>query len=439
MGLFSSKRGAAASSCGGRQLWILLLLQIMVLVFVVGPYLAATEEFNGWLEGGNLKRPAGSPVVDPEALRLRGVNLPELNELAKQLLVRNSLPPRNRDLFPALSDDRVVIVLYVHSRPKYLELVVSSLAEVRGINETLLIVSHDGFYEEMNTIVESIRFCQVKQIFAPWSPHLYTDQFPGFTPGDCQSKDDADRLGCKGNADQYGNHRSVRIVSLKHHWWWMMNTVWDGLEETKGFNGHMMFIEEDHYMLPNAYRNIQILAKLKQEKCPDCIAVNAAPFDVKSRGEGFSKLVAEKVGNVGYTFNRTVWERIHDKAESFCTFDDYNWDITMWATIYPTFGSARYTLRGPRTSAVHFGRCGLHQGYSKSRSTECRDSSMRLGIIDEGDKVPNIDPRWPVHTFPIKGYSSGFRGWGGWGDKRDQQLCFAYSSMYSNPIIPTDH
>ena len=136
------------------------------------------------------------------------------------------------------------------------------------------------------------------------------------------------------------------------------------------------------------------------------------------------------MGNVGYAFNRTVWERIHEQSQKFCTFDDYNWDITMWATIYPTFGGARYTLRGPRTSAVHFGRCGLHQGYSKSRQTECRDSSVRLGLIDYGDTVPNIIPRWPMITFRIKVYSSGFVGWGGWGDQRDQRLCLAFSSMY---------
>lgn len=155
MGLLSKRGGAAA--CGGRRLWLLLLLQILLLVFVVGPYVAKTEEFYGWLDGG------AAGVLDVEVLRLRGIDLPELNELSKQLLVKNSLPPRNRDLFPSLSDDRILIVLYVHSRPKYLELVVSALAEVRGINETLLIVSHDGFYEEMNTIVESIRFCQVRR------------------------------------------------------------------------------------------------------------------------------------------------------------------------------------------------------------------------------------------------------------------------------------
>ncbi|XP_024389927.1 alpha-1,6-mannosyl-glycoprotein 2-beta-N-acetylglucosaminyltransferase isoform X2 [Physcomitrium patens] len=408
MAKFCSKlRLAAAWSCGGCQLWAILLLQIFVLSFVVGPYLATTDGFNGLWGGANNLPGVGavglSPVVDVDALRLRGVNLPAPNELSKLLLACNSLPPRNLDLFPSLRDDRILIVLYVHFRPEYLKLAVSALSVVNGINETLLIVSHDGFYEEMNAVVESIRFCQVKQIFAPWSPHLYTDQFPGTSPGDCKDKDDAETLGCRGNPDQYGNHRSVRIVSLKHHWWWMMNTVWDGLEETRGFNGHAMFIEEDHYLLPNAYRNIQILAELKQKKCPYCIAANAAPVDVRSRGERFNQLVAEKIGNVGYTFNRTVWKRIHTQAERFCKFDDYNWDITMWTMIYPTFGDALYTLRGPRTSAVHFGKCGLHQGYSKSKSSQCRDSAMHLGSIEEADKVPNIDLEWSVRKYPIRG------------------------------------
>lgn len=275
---------------------------------------------------------------------------------------------------------------------------------------------------------------QVKQMFAPWSPHLYTDQFPGESPGDCKNKENAEELGCTGNPDQYGNHRSVRIVSLKHHWWWMMNTVWDGLAETKGFNGHIMFIEEDHYLLPNAYRNMQMLVTLKQEKCPHCIAANAAPLDVKSRGEGFRKLVAEKVGNVGYAFNRTVWERIHVHARLFCTYDDYNWDITMWSTIFPTFGDALYTLRGPRSSAIHFGKCGLHQGYSKSNASECQDLIMKLAYkIRKVDKLPNIDPGWPLRTYRIKGYASGFEGWGGWADVRDQHLCLGFSSMYDPP------
>lgn len=356
-------------------------------------------------------------------------NLPQQNDLSISLEQRNRLPPRNLHLFPKLAKDHIKIVLYVHNRPHYLQAVVGSLSAVEGIGETLLIVSHDGYFAEMDRIVQGIRFCQVKQIFAPFSPHLYPDSFPGVSPGDCHDKDNATEKKCRGNPDQYGNHRSPTIVSLKHHWWWMMNTVWDGLRETKGHNGHILFIEEDHFIYPNAYRNIQLLAKLKPSKCPDCYAVNLAPSDVNAKGEGWSRLIAEKIGNVGYAFNRTVWRKIHAKAEEFCSFDEYNWDITMWATVYPSFGSHVFSLRGPRRSAAHFGKCGLHQGNDKKNA--CVDNGLANVDVEEIDKVPNIKADWPVHVVRKQGgYQAGFKGWGGWGDERDHELCVAFAYMY---------
>lgn len=354
---------------------------------------------------------------------------PKQTTLSVSLEKRNRLPPRNLDLFPSLKKDHIKIVLYVHNRPQYLKIVVESLSQVQGIGETLLIVSHDGYFKEMNTIIEGIRFCQVKQIFAPYSPHLFPNSFPGVSPGDCQEKDDPRVKNCEGNADQYGHHRSPKIVSLKHHWWWMMNTVWDGLEEMQQHSGHVLFIEEDHLIFPNAYRNIQLLTVLKHIKCPYCYAANLAPSDVTSRGEGWQSLVAEKIGNVGYAFNRTVWRKIHARAREFCFFDDYNWDITMWATVYPSWGTPVYTLRGPRRSAAHFGKCGLHQGQDKNSA--CIDNGVLSVGMEEIDKVPNINLDWNVHVFERQsGYQAGFQGWGGWGDKRDHQLCLDFASMY---------
>ncbi|XP_015900781.3 alpha-1,6-mannosyl-glycoprotein 2-beta-N-acetylglucosaminyltransferase isoform X2 [Ziziphus jujuba] len=357
------------------------------------------------------------------------LNLPKQNTLSIELEKRNQMPPRNRDLYPRLAKDHTTIVLYVHNRPRYLKVVVESLSRVVGISETLLIVSHDGYFEEMNEIIESIRFCQVKQIFAPYSPHVFLDSFPGVSPKDCKDKDDAEKKHCNGTPDQYGNHRSPKIVSLKHHWWWMMNTVWDGLQETREDSNHILFIEEDHFIYPNAYRNLQMLTALKPKKCPDCYAANLAPCDVNSRGEGWDSLVAERMGNVGYAFNRTVWRKIHKKAREFCFFDDYNWDITMWATVYPSFGGPVYSLRGPRTSAVHFGKCGLHQGQGVKNA--CIDNGGVKIEVDKIDKVVNIKPEWEVRVFENQpGYKAGFKGWGGWGDERDRQLCLNFARMY---------
>ncbi|KAL3499853.1 hypothetical protein ACH5RR_038946 [Cinchona calisaya] len=357
------------------------------------------------------------------------LNLPKQNELSIRLGKINELPPRNLDLYRNLAKDNVVIVLYVHNRPQYLKGVVDSLSRVEGISETLLIVSHDGYFEEINRIIEGIKFCQVKQIFAPYSPHIFQNSFPGISPTDCKDKDDPVKKKCEGTPDQYGNHRSPKIVSLKHHWWWMMNTVWDGLKETHQHMGHILFIEEDHFIYPNAYRNIQLLTELKPVKCPDCYAANLAPCDVKARGEGWQSLIAERMGNVGYSFNRTVWRKIHRKAREFCAFDDYNWDITMWATVYPSFGAPVYSLRGPRTSAVHFGKCGLHQGQGEKEA--CIDDGSLNIQVEDVDKVPNIKTDWGVHVVQKQaGYQAGFRGWGGWGDTRDQQLCLDFAKMY---------
>lgn len=380
----------------------------------------------------SLPAPQLHPIPQLPWLR-SNVSLPQ-NDLSRLLQRRNRFPPRNRDRFPNLASDHLIFVLYVHNRPQYLRLVVDSLSKVEGIGEALLIVSHDGFFEEMNAVVESIRFCQVKQIFAPYSPHLFSDSFPGVSPGDCHGKDDPALNKCVGNADQYGNHRAPHIVSLKHHWWWMMNTVWDGLQETRQYDDHIIFIEEDHYLFPNAYRNMQTLSALKACKCPQCYAANLAPADVTSKGERRPYLVAEKIGNVGYSFNRTVWRKIHSYAQEFCNFDDYNWDITMWVAVYPKWGDLIYTLRGPRPSARHFGKCGLHQGKMMGQPP-CFDNGAELPFVEAEDRIPNIQSDWEVKRLPIKGYNRGFKGWGGWSDKRDCNLCLDFASMYHSGDI----
>lgn len=400
---------------------LLTLLGVLLLIFLLG-----TNSTSNFLS---------PPLDDIDEVSYTNSHLreklgfPEQSKLSIKLEKRNQLPPRNIDLYPNLAKDHITIVLYVHNRPQYLRVVVESLSQVVGISETLLIVSHDGYFEEMNKIVEGIKFCQVKQIFAPYSPHLFPNSFPGVSPNDCKDKEDAAKQHCEGKPDQYGNHRSPKIVSLKHHWWWMMNTVWDGLKETRGHSGHILFIEEDHFIFPNAYRNLQILTELKPYKCPDCYAANLAPWDVNSRGEQWDGLIAERMGNVGYSFNQTIWRKIHRKAREFCFFDEYNWDITMWATVYPSFGGSVYSLRGPRTSAVHFGKCGLHQGQSENKA--CIDNGMVKVDVQEIDRIANIKSQWQVQVSNIQaGYKAGFKGWGGWGDERDHKLCLNFARMY---------
>ncbi|GJP38176.1 hypothetical protein CLOM_g1838 [Closterium sp. NIES-68] len=357
-----------------------------------------------------------------------------------------------RDDTSALGDDDIIIVLYVHNRPAYLSRTLDALSKVHGIQNVLLIVSHDGFYPAMHQLVQSVSFCRVKQLHSPFSPHLFNGTFPAAAPDDCRGKSrrpwetragcqwpargihegpretvsdgmrDGDGDGmvgdgvrCWGQADEFGSYRDPRIVSLKHHWWWLQNTVWDGLPETKSFNGHMLFIEEDHWLFPNALSHLRALLSAKSRgRCDQCIAASLAPADVgvvedkeggggewremmtasvdtagevedeeggemEDRGVkpavraqegsavekgGVSRrkrhFTAERLGNVGYSFNRSVWEMMRGLAEEFCYLDEYNWDRSMWGLISHHMPSARM-LRWHRTSAWHFGE-GMGMG-----------------------------------------------------------------------------
>ena len=101
----------------------------------------------------------------------------------------------------------------------------------------------------------------------------------------------------------------------------------------------------------------------------------------------------------------------------------------MWTKVYPSFGGPVYTLRGPRTSAVHFGKCGLHQGQGERNA--CIDNGVVRFEVDKQDSVANIDPKWEVRfTEHQPGYKAGFKGWGGWGDERDRHLCLNFARMY---------
>ncbi|KAI3920449.1 hypothetical protein MKX01_000788 [Papaver californicum] len=101
----------------------------------------------------------------------------------------------------------------------------------------------------------------------------------------------------------------------------------------------------------------------------------------------------------------------------------------MWATVFPSLGSPVYSLRGPRRSAAHFGKCGLHQGQGERNA--CIDNGEVNVELDDIGKVVNIKSDWKVHMIKHQeGYQAGFKGWGGWGDERDRQLCLDFSYMY---------
>ncbi|KAI3364444.1 hypothetical protein L3Q82_011239 [Scortum barcoo] len=179
------------------------------------------------------KEKISKPEVDNTTLVYRGIVF--------QLNFDQTI--RNEEKFKAARQkDDLVVVVQVHNRPDYLKLLVDSLRKARGVESILLIFSHDYWSPEINKVVASVDFCQVLQIFFPFSIQLYPQEFPGHDPRDCPRdipKKDALKLGCI-NAeypDSFGHYREAKFSQTKHHWWWKLHFVWDRVRVLKDHKG----------------------------------------------------------------------------------------------------------------------------------------------------------------------------------------------------------
>lgn len=85
---------------------------------------------------------------------------------------------RNADKFE-LEEGFIPIVIRVFNKHEYFGFALENYRNVKDIDKTMIIVSHDGIFPEMFKLVQGIDFCQVKQIIHPYSGHLLTNRFPG--------------------------------------------------------------------------------------------------------------------------------------------------------------------------------------------------------------------------------------------------------------------
>lgn len=61
----------------------------------------------------------------------------------------------------ALGSESIVMVIQAHDRVDHLGHLITSLSKVRGIENVLLIISHDVYSHQLNQLVRSITFCPV--------------------------------------------------------------------------------------------------------------------------------------------------------------------------------------------------------------------------------------------------------------------------------------
>ena len=97
------------------------------------------------------------------------------------------------------------VVFYVHNRPEYFEQAADALVAAAGSADTLILISHDGLYPEMDAAVRRL------------AGRLGRDHAGVFqlVHPQCGQGDKPERW-----------HDGDKVLKVKAHWWWMMEQVW---------------------------------------------------------------------------------------------------------------------------------------------------------------------------------------------------------------------
>lgn len=350
-----------------------------------------------------LKAEMKVPVDDPSTVI---TNYDNLVSLVKDFNKYGAV--RNADKF-TLEEGFIPIVIRVFNKHEYFGFALEKYKKVKGIEKTMLIVSHDGIFPEMFKLVQQIDFCQVKQIIHPYSGHLLTNRFPGPDKN------------LPHHVDQYGNPRPFPHTALKHHFWWHLNFVWD--QFLPNHKGDMVFMEEDHVATQDFYQTAKALAKIRDEKCKDCF--NAKIHQHGHTGSDFHGVfLSHDMGNVGMVIPRRSWEQLRAAGEEFCKFDDYNWDWSVTNLVARRrINTLSLTASYPR--AEHFGKCGTH-----AKSSSCSIADEERHHFEEIDSAlqEGNGGDWSKYTYnehPTDAMPGPGRGWGGWAHPRDHEHCIA--------------
>ncbi|RWS21789.1 alpha-1:6-mannosyl-glycoprotein 2-beta-N-acetylglucosaminyltransferase-like protein [Leptotrombidium deliense] len=334
---------------------------------------------------------------------------------------------RNQNLFSSFKSDDTIIAIQVHNRSEYLKLTVSALQKVKGIEKTLIIFSHSVFDHEINKIVEEVKFAKVMQIFYPFSTQIFANSFPGDDPNDCpkdMSKSEAIKLKCN-NAefpDKYGHYRESRFVQIRHHWFWKINFIFEQLRITRNFNGYVVFIEEDYYLLPDSLYFVEEMRKLTNND-PNCVYSLGIWTTFINPPKSNIAVVYSSVPYNSHIITKQFWNTFKNYTEIFCNTDDYNFDITFVKICERDMKPKPYSIYPLVPRVFHIGDIGTHT-HSKNGHLD----AYRRTIKHEKLIEPFLFPK------QLKKMTKGILkkadiDWGGFSDPRDRSLCMSMSEV----------
>lgn len=311
----------------------------------------------------------------------------------------------------------VPFVYMVYKRVDYLKKAIDSLRRSDFPKTRVpLIISHDGHVPEVVEYVESLKSeFQVIQLVHPHSCYDHPYSFPG----------NATELNVGYEGDTFGNPRAPWATCAKHHFTWMIKTVFDGLNLRFGkrragrqATDTFLFLEEDYLVAPTIYEAVVEGLNLMEMHEKDGFEFFGLGMDPT---EGGGKLQPTYISNNAWfasvfrsgpmTISRKIFERFRDEAAAYCRFDEYNWD---WSVVHmQSQGLLPHTILMPsRQLSKHIGLTG---GMHNKRGNESKVGSERLETRFVGTRLHNeqLGVGRLMHND----------GFGGWGHPRDQEHC----------------
>jgi alpha-1,6-mannosyl-glycoprotein beta-1,2-N-acetylglucosaminyltransferase len=368
--------------------------------------------------------------LKPASLVINDTNLGEI-KVEIQRINREQRVNNLEKFGLALGPESIVIVVQVHDRIAHLKHLISSLSKVRGIENVLLIFSHDIYTREVNDLVQSVTFCPVLQIFFTYSQQIYHDTFPGEDTNDCprdMKKDQALEKKCNNaeHPDKYGHYREAKYCQTKHHWLWKLRFVFEQVHLLDGFEGHVLLLEDDYYVSEDILFVIQMLQNVKAKDCTDCRMLVLGNYDKNQNFKVYGGKVeraywVSSKHNMGMAFTRTFWEEIKKCGKEFCVHDDYNWDWTLQHLSMKCIPDKVRLLKMKAARVFHIGECGMH-----TKSKNC-DPTVKVGKTETllSDNKQHLFP----NTLSVDG-DAHFKLRdpklnGGWGDIRDHNMCLS--------------
>ncbi|XP_068088792.1 alpha-1,6-mannosyl-glycoprotein 2-beta-N-acetylglucosaminyltransferase-like [Hyperolius riggenbachi] len=393
---------------------------------------------------GGSSEPFPGPSLPIEVKHPSGFQLPRGSPLQMRLhAYRNNFrqPIFNTDRFP----DRPELVVVVQVRGglgsgSRLRLLAESLqtAGPGATGRLLLVLSMENPCPEAAKAMQDIDFCQVMPVYFPYSLSFYPGEFPGSDPADCPRdypKESAILKGCN-NAeypDSHGHYREAAFTQEKHHWWWKLHYTWQTLREVIGFTGHVLFLDEGSYLLPDWLHVLRLMQKqCKEDGChllslggtsdPD---QTADPQQLEEGG-----FVAPRHRSA-IAMPRAVYFQLMGCLEEFCSYDDYNWD---WSLQYISATCLAHPLKVLSTRLpriINLPAQGNDRGMC-ARTGPCPDIDAASQALRE--KVRELSGRLFPKTLTVSSRVQDVRNPppmknGGWGDIRDHALCQNYARL----------